>query len=148
MHGPEQCKPRQARHLAWCGSWEKNWIMHAAGRLRRLEGAPTWRLESGIQGESMTNEKLCRWGILGAANIAKKNWDSIRNAENATLLAVASRSKAKAEEYVRECQLTAPHEQTPAACTYEELLARKDIDAVYIPLPTGIRKEWVIKAAK
>jgi predicted dehydrogenase len=95
----------------------------------------------------MTSEKLCRWGILGAANIARKNWDAIRHAENATLLAVASRSQAKAEEYIGECQLVAPHEQTPAACTYEELLARKDIDAVYIPLPTAIRKQWVIKAA-
>ena len=37
----------------------------------------------------------------------------------------------------------------PSACgSYEELLARKDIDAVYIPLPTGIRKEWVIRAAE
>jgi predicted dehydrogenase len=95
----------------------------------------------------MTTEKFCRWGILGAANIARKNWDSIRHAENATLVAVASRSKPRAEEYIRECQLVAPHPQTPVACTYEELLARKDIDAVYIPLPTAIRKEWVIKAA-
>ena len=95
----------------------------------------------------MTTEKLCRWGILGAAGIARKNWDSIRHAENATLVAVASRSKPRAEEYIRECQLVAPHPQMPEACTYEELLARKDINAVYIPLPTGIRKEWVIKAA-
>lgn len=95
----------------------------------------------------MTTEKLCRWGILGAANIARKNWDAIRHAENATLVAVASRSKPKAEEFIRECQLDAPHPQAPTACTYEELLGRKDIDAVYIPLPTGIRKEWVIKAA-
>ena len=95
----------------------------------------------------MPAQKRCRWGILGAANIARKNWDAIRHAENATLVAVASRSKPRADEYIRECQLVAPHEQTPAACTYEELLARKDIDAVYIPLPTAIRKEWVIKAA-
>jgi predicted dehydrogenase len=96
----------------------------------------------------MKTEKLCRWGILGAANIARKNWDAIRHAENATLVAVASRSQEKAKEYIAECQLVAPHEQTPAACTYEELLARKDIDAVYIPLPTAIRKPWVIQAAK
>ena len=45
----------------------------------------------------MTKAKLCRWGILGAANIARKNWDAIRHAENATLIAVASRSKSRAE---------------------------------------------------
>ena len=31
---------------------------------------------------------------------------------------------------------------------YAALLARTDIDAVYIPLPTGLRKEWVIRAAQ
>ena len=28
------------------------------------------------------------------------------------------------------------------------MLGRRDIDAVYIPLPTGIRKEWVLRAAE
>lgn len=31
---------------------------------------------------------------------------------------------------------------------YDSLLQRTDIDAVYIPLPTGIRKDWVLKAAR
>ena len=31
--------------------------------------------------------------------------------------------------------------------SYEELLASKNVDAVYIPLPTGLRKEWVLRAA-
>ena len=31
--------------------------------------------------------------------------------------------------------------------TYEELISSDLVDAVYIPLPTGLRKEWVIKAA-
>jgi len=30
---------------------------------------------------------------------------------------------------------------------YEELLASSKIDAVYIPLPTAVRKEWVLRAA-
>ena len=37
---------------------------------------------------------------------------------------------------------------TPAALgSYEELLASPNVDAVYIPLPTGLRKEWVLRAA-
>lgn len=90
---------------------------------------------------------IFRWGILGAANIARKNWHAIRNAENATLVAVGSRSKERAAEYIAECQGAVPFSPAPAACTYEELLGRQDINAVYIPLPTGVRKEWVIRAA-
>ena len=37
------------------------------------------------------NTNHCRWGILGAAFIARKNWQAIRDAGNAALIAVASR---------------------------------------------------------
>ncbi len=94
-------------------------------------------------------DRLCGWGIMGSARIARKNWLAIRNAENATLVAVASRSAERAETYVRGCQATAPFPETPVAIGgYDRLLARDDIDAVYIPLPTGMRKEWVIRAAE
>ncbi len=93
-------------------------------------------------------QPLCRWGILGTANIARKNWKAIRHADNATLVAVASRDRAKAQRFIDECQGDVPFAPAPTACgSYEELLARKDIDAVYIPLPTGVRKEWVLTAA-
>ncbi len=91
----------------------------------------------------------CRWGILGAAFIARKNWQSIRDAGNAVLVAVASRDQARAQAFVDECQAQVPHPEKPEALgSYEELLGRPDIDAVYIPLPTGLRKEWVIRAAE
>lgn len=95
------------------------------------------------------SDPICRWGILGGAGIAKKNWRSIRNAGNATLTAVASREQGRAEEFIRECQADVAFPQVPAAVGgYDKLLARKDVDAVYIPLPTGLRKEWVIRAAE
>jgi predicted dehydrogenase len=91
---------------------------------------------------------LCRWGILGSANIARKNWKAIHNSGNSTLVAVASRDRARAQKFIDECQCEAPFKTSPVACgSYEELLGRKDIDAVYIPLPTGIRKEWVLQTA-
>jgi predicted dehydrogenase len=89
----------------------------------------------------------CRWGILGTANIARKNWKAIRNAGNSALVAVASRDAGRARRFIDECQAEAPLPAAPAACGYDELLARPDIDAVYIPLPTGVRKEWVLRAA-
>ncbi len=90
---------------------------------------------------------VCRWGILGAANIARKNWKAIRLAENATLTAVASREPARAKEWLDANQSECPFPTAPTACNYDELLKRTDVDAVYIPLPTGIRREWVVKAA-
>ncbi len=95
------------------------------------------------------SQTICRWGILGTANIARKNWKAIHNAGNAALVAVASRDRSRARKFIDECQAAAPLSSTPAACgSYEELLGRNDIDAVYVPLPTGIRKDWVIRAAE
>src|SRR5262245_72229 len=91
----------------------------------------------------------CRWGILGTATIARKNWKAIHNAPSAMLMAVASRDRARAQRFIEECQAHTPFSTVPSACGgYEELLARDDIDAVYLPLPTAVRKEWVVRAAK
>ena len=91
---------------------------------------------------------VCRWGILGTANIARKNWTALRLAGNAAVVAVASRDRDRAARFVADCQAEVPFPAAPAACgSYDELLARPDVDAVYIPLPTGVRREWVEKAA-
>ena len=70
-----------------------------------------------------------RWGILGSAFIARKNWRSIWNSGNATLTAVASRSVERAEEFIADCQRYSPFERKPTACgTYQELLDRDDVE--------------------
>lgn len=95
------------------------------------------------------SERLCRWGIMSTAGIARKNWQAIRNTGNATIVAVASRDVAKARSFIDECQTQISFPSAPTALGgYEALLSREDVDAVYIPLPTGVRKEWVIKAAR
>jgi len=97
----------------------------------------------------ITEQKECRWGILGTANIARKNWQGIRNAPNATLTAVASRELQRARAYVHECQAHVPFDPPPEALgDYERLLAHEQVDAVYVPLPTGVRREWVLRAAR
>ena len=93
-------------------------------------------------------QKLLRWGILGAANIARKNWASILNSGNGELVAVGGRSAERTNAFIRECQASAALPTAPRACTYDELVAAKDVDAVYVPIPTGIRKEWVVKLAE
>jgi predicted dehydrogenase len=93
--------------------------------------------------------KMVRWGILSTANIARKNWKAIRNSGNGIVAAVASRDLSRAQQFISECQAHTPMgNDVKAFASYEELLASSEIDAVYIPLPTGLRKEWVLRAAK
>ena len=58
--------------------------------------------------------------------------------------AVASRSKEKAEAFVKN---NAGLAGASAFGSYDELLADKSVDAVYLPLPAGLHVEWVKKAA-
>ena len=89
-----------------------------------------------------------RWGILGAAQIARKNWMAISHTGNSTVTAVASRDLERGRKFIAECQAEAPMAKTPEAfARYEDLIASPAVDAVYIPLPTGVRKEWVVRAA-
>ena len=89
-----------------------------------------------------------RFGILSTANIGRQNWKAIFNSGNSIVTAVASRDAARSREFIRECQREFPFATEPVAFgSYEELLASKSVDAVYIPLPTGLRKEWVLRAA-
>lgn len=90
-----------------------------------------------------------RWGILSTARIVRLNWNAMRDSGAATLVALASRDLEKARGFVDDLQAESPWPEKPEALgSYEALLQRKDIDAVYIPLPTGLRKEWVMKAAE
>ena len=93
--------------------------------------------------------KPLRWGILGTAGIARKNWAAIQQTENCIVTAVASREVSRAQNFINECQAAAPFAQPPLALgSYEALLESPQVDAVYIPLPTGLRAEWVIRAAQ
>ena len=93
--------------------------------------------------------KKLRFGILSTAGIARKNWPAIFSSGNCVVSAVASRDRDRSRQFIAECQARTPFENPPAALgSYEELLASKDVDAVYIPLPTGLRKEWVLRAAQ
>ncbi len=95
------------------------------------------------------SERVCRIGLMGTATIARKNWQAMRNAPNCTLVAVASRDIERSRRYIAECQSQIPFAEPPRAIgSYAEMLAADDIDAVYIPLPTGVRKQWVIRAAE
>ncbi len=80
-------------------------------------------------------------GILGCANIVKKyaikSFQSIPNAE---VVSIASRDYNKAKDWAAQYGIQAEE-------SYDALLANNNIDAVYIPLPIGLHKEWVLKSA-
>ncbi len=65
------------------------------------------------------------------------------------MTAVASRDLDRCRRFIGECQRHAPFDPPPRAFgSYEELLASDVVDAVYVPLPTGVRKAWLIRAAE
>jgi predicted dehydrogenase len=93
--------------------------------------------------------KPLRIGFLSTAGIGRKNWKAILHSGNCVVAAVVSRDTNKSREFIEQCQREHPFDKVPAALgSYDELLASSDVDAIYFPLPTGLRKEFVIHAAQ
>ncbi|MCO5995417.1 Gfo/Idh/MocA family protein [Actinoallomurus rhizosphaericola] len=83
---------------------------------------------------------VVRVGVLGCASIAlRRVLPAMKEAEGVVLTAVASRDPARARE-------VAERFGCGVAGGYDELLDRPDIDAVYLPLPTGLHAHWASRA--
>lgn len=83
------------------------------------------------------------WGVLGTAGIAKSSTiPGMIKAENCNLYAIAGRKLEKAEAFKQEFGFE------KAYGSYEEMLADKNVQAVYIPLPNHVHLEWIKKAAE
>ena len=80
-------------------------------------------------------------GVLGCASIAHRSIiPAIKDlSAKFKLVAVASRSIDKAELFAKEFNCE-------AVTGYDNLINSDKIDALYIPLPTGLHKEWIKKA--
>lgn len=84
---------------------------------------------------------MVKWGVLGTADIARGcTIPGMQQATNCCLYAVAGRSIEKAQQFKDEFGFE------KAYGSYDELLADKDVQAVYIPLPNQLHYEWVMKA--
>lgn len=84
-----------------------------------------------------------KWGVLGTANIARGcTIPGMKEAENCELYAIAGRDEKKVNDFKQEFGFK------KAYVGYDRLLEDPDIQAVYIPLPNHLHKEWVIKALR
>lgn len=83
-----------------------------------------------------------QWGVLGCARVAEKVViPGIQRSENGTVRGVASRDPRRARAFADRLDIERSYPD------YDALLNDPDIQAVYIPLPNGLHREWTIKAA-
>jgi predicted dehydrogenase len=81
--------------------------------------------------------------VLSTANIGKNQVNpAIQQSRNAELLAVASRDLDRARDFAAKGSIPRYYE------SYQTLLDDPDVDAVYIPLPNSLHREWTIRAAE
>jgi predicted dehydrogenase len=84
-----------------------------------------------------------RWGVLGVARIAtEKVIPAMQQGAWSEVTAIASRDLAKAQ--TAAARLGIPK----AYGSYEALLADRDVDAIYNPLPNDLHVPWTTKAAE
>ena len=69
------------------------------------------------------------WGILGAGGIAQAFVDDLSKAEGHKVVAVGSRSISKAQKFASTIT------EAKAYGTYDELVADKNVDAIYVATP-------------
>lgn len=75
-----------------------------------------------------------RIGIIGCANIARKNIRAMKLSRNCKLIAIASRSFKRALLFAQENDLD---DSVKVYGNYDDLLNDNDVDAIYLPLPTS-----------
>ena len=81
-----------------------------------------------------------RLGLLSTADINRKVIPGARASDKVDLVAVASRDRARAEDYARTWEIER------AYGSYEAMLEDPDLDAVYISLPNTMHREWSIRS--
>jgi NDP-hexose-3-ketoreductase len=83
-----------------------------------------------------------RFGLLGCGDIAaRRTLPALLRTPGAELAAAAARDPARAAAFADRFGGT-------AAPSYEELLARPDVEAVYLCLPTMLHAEWAARALR
>jgi predicted dehydrogenase len=95
---------------------------------------PTSRIEPA--GEA----PVVRWGILGSGWIAERFIESVRAHTKQDIVAIASRSKDRAEEFASRMGLK------QAYGDYEKFVAADEFDVIYVATPHNLHHEGVMMA--
>jgi predicted dehydrogenase len=83
-----------------------------------------------------------KWGFIGAGFVATKAVaPAVHEAKNATLVAVASQDRSRAEALI-------PERTYHGSDSYNQIIADPDIDAIYINLANHQHHQWAIAALK
>jgi len=86
--------------------------------------------------------KKLKLGIIGVSNhFLKRCRIPLEESTKIEVIAIASRDINKAKSIAEKYHI--PH----AYGNYQELLTNNEIEAVYIPLPNHLHREWIMKAA-
>ncbi len=83
---------------------------------------------------------MLNWGIIGAGSIARAFAVGAKTSKTGKLAAVASRDLAKAQKFAAEFGVGKSYG------SYDELLADRSIEAVYVCTPHPMHAQWAIAA--
>src|SRR5262245_1147407 len=83
-----------------------------------------------------------RWGMIGCGDVTEvKSGPALQNAGGSTLLAVASRTQPKAQDFAGRHGVPRVHADA------DDLIGDQDVDAVYIATPPSSHCKLALKAA-
>ena len=85
--------------------------------------------------------KKVNWGIIGLGAIATQFAKGFENSNNSNLLAIASKNTDKLNKFKKDLNLNDNY----CFNNYRDLIEHKEIDIIYIALPTSLHKEWIIE---
>ena len=87
------------------------------------------------------SETRMKWGMLGTSEISATMASAIQESTTSQLVAIASRSQAKAKQFAEQFSIKKYYDN------YQALLKDADIDVIYIGLPNHLHKEWIVNCA-
>ena len=83
-----------------------------------------------------------RWGVIGTAGIARKNFLPAVREAGGEAAAVAGRDADRTSRWARDNAVGR------AVVGYQQLIEDPELDALYIPLPNALHAEWTIRALR